>query len=363
VAWQLARERAGLAAAAVCAAALLVVVVVHVRRRLVRVGRIRSLLSLDAPLTGDIVRDALRAITADPDLEIYYRVQDRREFVTSSGELAVPGAPAGTEPARQLIGAGAADEHGCTVLVDAAERGPRAAGRLQRALLDAAAPALANAWLQATLRRQVDELADARARTVRAFLAERRRLEGRLHDGTQAALHETRFQIRQSRLHVTDSGAVACIDAAAVTLNEAIAELRALVRGIYPAGLREGGLSAALFTATSDFPLAVDITGDAGDRIDEETATAGFFTAMDILYIAVRSRARTAKVCISAADGRARIQVAYLQGADMLPAGPGADETDAWLAAEDRVRALEGTMQVTQAQTQVTVEAELPCAS
>lgn len=362
MAWQLTGGGAGLTAAAVCAAAILTVAAVHTRRRLVRAGRIRSLLSLDAPLAGDVLRDALRVLTADPDLEIYYRVQDCAEYVTSSGELAAPASPAGTEPARKLVGA-REDEYGFTVLVDTTKRGTRADRRLQRALLDAAAPALENARLQATLRRQVVDLARARSRTVRAFLAERRRLEGRLHDGTQAALHEARYQVRQSRLHVADSSAAVCIDAAAVTLNQAITELRALVRGIYPAGLRESGLGAALFTATSDFPLAVDITGDADNRIDEETATAGFFTAMDVLYIAARTRARTARVHISAADGHARIQVIYLPGADIPPAAPGADETDAWLAAQDRIRALDGTMQITQVEATVTVEADLPCAS
>jgi signal transduction histidine kinase len=206
-------------------------------------------------------------------------------------------------------------------------------------------------------------LARARSQTVRAFLAERRRLEGRLHDGTQAALHEARYQVRQARMHVADPCATTSIDAAAGTLNEAITEMRALVRGIYPAGLRESGLGAALFTATSDFPLAVDITGDADGRIDEEAATAGFFTTMDVLYIAARSRARTAKVRISVAEGSARIQIVYLPGAGALDATPEPDETNAWLAAEDRVRALNGTMRITHEETTVVVEADLPCAS
>jgi signal transduction histidine kinase len=363
VAWQFAEERAPLAVVVVCAAALLTAAAVSARRRLVRADRIRSLLTLGAPLTGDALRDTLRALTDDPSLEIYYRVQGGTEYVTSCGELTAPIPPAGTLPARRLIGVGTADEHGFTVLVHTAERGARAARRLQRALLDAAAPALENAWLQATLRRQVAELARARSQTVRAFLAERRRMEGHLHDGTQAALHEARYQMRQARLHVAGSSATACIDAAVVALNEAISELRALARGIYPAGLRESGLGAALFTATSNFPLAVDITGDADDRIDEETATAGFFTTMDVLYVAARSRARAAKVHISAAEGYARIQIVYLPGAGIPPATPEIDETDAWLAAKDRVRALDGTMDITQAETTVIVKADLPCAS
>ena len=44
-------------------------------------------------------------------------------------------------------------------------------------------------------------------------------------------------------------------------------------------------------------------------------------------------------------------------------ADPGRDETEAWLAAEDRVRAIDGTMRVTSAGTTVIAEVELPCAS
>ena len=66
--------------------------------------------SLGAPLTGDILRDALRALTSDPDLEVFYRVQNRGTYVTSSGELAAANLPAAAEPPRQLIGAGTQDQ-------------------------------------------------------------------------------------------------------------------------------------------------------------------------------------------------------------------------------------------------------------
>ena len=131
----------------------------------------------------------------------------------------------------------------------------RASRTLRRAVLEAATPALENARLQATLRRQVLELVRSRSQTVRAFLAERRRLEGQLHDGTQACLYEARSQVGRARPQVSDPAAAASIQAAAMTLGDAITELSTLVRGIYPAGLRETGLGNALFTATYDFPL------------------------------------------------------------------------------------------------------------
>jgi signal transduction histidine kinase len=235
-------------------------------------------------------------------------------------------------------------------------------------VLEAAVPALENARLQATLRRQVLDLIGSRARTVRAFLAERRRLEGQLHDGTQACLYEARSQVRRAGPHVNEAAAAASVDAAAATLGDAITELRTLVRGIYPAGLRETGLGSALFTATSDFPLAVEIADDMGNRLDEVTATAGFFTVMDVLHIAARSGAAAATARISAEGPRAQLRIAYTPGTPpggsaTREAAPATDETDAWLAAEDRVRAMDGTMKITSADTAVIVEVDLPCAS
>ena len=253
--------------------------------------------------------------------------------------------------------AGTVDEQGFTALVETAAPADRASRTLRRAVLEAATPALENARLQATLRRQVLDLISSRSQTVRAFLAERRRLEGQLHDGTQACLYEARSQVSSARLQVSDPAATGSIEAAAATLGDAITELRTLVRGIYPAGLRETGLGDALFTATHELPLVVEIADDEGIDTDEVVATAGFFTVMDVLQVAVRSGAHGAAVRISAGPDRAVLRVEY------TPAASGPDETDAWLAAEDRVRALDGTMQITSAGAAVIVEVELPCAS
>ena len=366
--WWLAGARAVITAAVVCAAGVLIVATVATRRRLIRAARIRSVLSLGGPLTGSALRDVLCTLTGDPGLQVYYRLQGRAEYVTSVGEPAPWRSRESADPARQLIGAGTVDEQGFTALVDTATSADRAARALRRAVLEAATPALENARLQATLRRQVRDLISSRSRTVRAFLAERRRLEGQLHDGTQACLYEARSQVRRARPHVSDPAAAASIDAAAAALGDAITELGTLVRGIYPAGLRETGLGSALFTATSDFPLVVEIADDAGNGLDEVTATAGFFTVMDVLYIAARSRARTATVRISADGDRARLRIAYTpapppDGSSAQRTAPGTDETDAWLAAEDRVRAMDGTMQITSAGAAVIVEVELSCAS
>jgi hypothetical protein len=355
-------------AAVVCAAGVLVLATVVARRRLIRAAYVRSVLSLDGPLTGNALRDVLRKLTGDAGLEVYYRLHSRAEYVTSAGEPAPWTGGESPGLARQLIGAGTVDGQGHTALLDVAVPANRGTLTLRRAVLEAATPALENARLQATLRRQVLDIIRSRSETVRAFLAERRRLEGQLHDGTQACLYEARSQVRRARSHVTDPAAAASIDAATTVLGDAIAELSTLVRGIYPAGLRESGLGSALFTATSNFPLAVEIADDATGRLDEVTATAGFFTVMDVLYIAARSHARSGTVRISTDGHNAYIQIDYAPAAQPddsspWPTDPGSDEMDAWLAAEDRVHAMDGTMQITSADSAVIVEVELPCAS
>ena len=353
----LAGARTVITAAVLLTAGILVLTTLITRRRLKRAEEIRSVLSMGGPVTGNALRDVLRTLTGDPDLNVYYRLPHREEYVTSDGKPAPGRDRISANATRQLIGAGTIDEQGFTALVETAAPTDRAARTLRRAVLEAATPALENARLQATLRRQVLDLTSARSQTVRAFLAERRRLEGQLHDGTQACLYEARSQVGSARLQVIEPAATGAIDAAAATLGDAITELRTLVRGIYPAGLRETGLGNALFTATHELPLVVEIADDEDIDTDEVVATAGFFTVMDVLQVAVRSGARGAAVRISAVPDRTRLRVEY------TPAAAGPDETDAWLAVEDRVRALDGTMQITSAGAAVIVEVELPCAS
>jgi signal transduction histidine kinase len=358
----LAEARVVITAIVVCAAAVLIVTTVATRRRLIRAGKIRSVLSPGGPLTGSVLRDKLRLLIGDPGLEIYYRLPKGTELVTFTGEPAPRPSPAGSPAARQFVGAGAVDEGGYTALVDVAVSPDRPSRALRRVVLEAATPALENARLQATLRHQVLELARSRTQTVRAFLAERRRLEGQLHDGTQACLYEARSQVRRARPQVTDPAAAAAVQAAGETLGSAITELSKLVRGIYPAGLRETGLGSALFTATSDFPIPVEVADEGDADLDEVTATAGFFTVMDVLYIAARSGARSAAVRVSAGSSpgaRLQLRISYHRAE---PPGD-ADETGAWLAAEDRVRAMGGTMLLTSEDAAMTAEVEMPCES
>ena len=65
-------------------------------------------------MTGNALRDVLRTLTGDPDLDVYYRLPHREEYVTSAGEPAPGRDRIGANADRQLIGAGTVDEQGFT---------------------------------------------------------------------------------------------------------------------------------------------------------------------------------------------------------------------------------------------------------
>ena len=84
----LAGARTVITVAVLLAAGVLVLTTLVTRRRLIRAAEIRSVLSMGGPVTGNALRDVLRTLTGDPDLDVYYRLPHREEYVTSDGEPA-----------------------------------------------------------------------------------------------------------------------------------------------------------------------------------------------------------------------------------------------------------------------------------
>ena len=103
-------------------------------------------------------------------------------------------------------------------------------------------------------RAKLDELRASRARIVAAADAERRRLERDLHDGAQQRLVDARARrpprappARRRRRGLDDALATA-----EEQLQIAVAELRELAHGLFPAVLGEEGLAAALEALAED---------------------------------------------------------------------------------------------------------------
>jgi signal transduction histidine kinase len=162
---------------------------------------------------------------------------------------------------------------------------------------------LENERLQAELRAQLAELRDSRARIVQAGDQERRRLERDLHDGAQQRLVGLAMALQLLRNQVADgTESKALLDETEAELQQALAELRELARGIHPAVLTDQGLDAALHTLAERAPLAVTVEGDSG-RLPPHVETAAYFVAAEALANVVK-HAEASKVELKTAhDG------------------------------------------------------------
>lgn len=227
-----------------------------------------------------------------------------------------------------------------------------------------AARALLAPGLHTRLVGEAARLARSRARVVDAQAAELRRIERDLHDGAQARIVAAGMTLalaaRKLRTGTgTGTGAEPDIALARRQLDEALADLRRLVRGIHPPILTDRGLHAALSALAADSPLAVDLRGDVEERYPAPVESAAYFVVAEGLanagkhsgaascVIELGRTATTVEVTLTD-DGRG--------GAD--PAGTGLD------GLRRRVEALDGVLSVTSPAGGPTVlHAEFPCAS
>lgn len=112
----------------------------------------------------------------------------------------------------------------------------------------AARLAIDNERLRAEVLAHVEHLRASRARIVEDGDLARRALERDLHDGAQQRLLAVTYQLRMAGLTAELEQALA-----------ALAELRELAHGIFPAILEEAGLEAALWSLADAAPVAVDL--------------------------------------------------------------------------------------------------------
>ncbi|MEU5220877.1 sensor domain-containing protein [Streptomyces sp. NPDC020807] len=139
-----------------------------------------------------------------------------------------------------------------------------------RALLTPSPAAARDAALAA----RVEQLTATRAGAVAAHGAELRRIERDLHDGAQARLVALSMRIGLAR-RVYDSDpatARAFLDDAQTQAEEALAELRHVVRGIHPPILTDRGLTGAVraLAASSGLQTTVTVTGLTEDGRAED---------------------------------------------------------------------------------------------
>ncbi len=131
----------------------------------------------------------------------------------------------------------------------------------------------------AQLAERAQRLQASRARGVDAAEAERRRIERDLHDGAQQRLVAVTMGLgrAQAKFDRDPEGARALIDEAKADAMLAVAELRDLARGIYPAVLGDRGLDAALSSLAAKCPVQVNVAVSVEPRPPAAVESTAYF--------------------------------------------------------------------------------------
>jgi signal transduction histidine kinase len=222
---------------------------------------------------------------------------------------------------------------------------------------------------QALLAKRVEQLTQTRAGAIAAHSAELRRIERDLHDGAQARLVSLSMRIGLAkRAYERDPQAGRrLLDEAQEHAEQALAELRHVVRGIHPPILTDRGLVGAVRALAASGGLDVTVQADDlddGPRAPVAVESAAYFVVAEALTNAAR-HSGSARAAVRLAHTRTGLRVVVRdEGKGGATTADGADAGGTGLPGmRRRVAALDGTLTVTSpAGGPTIIEAELPCA-
>jgi signal transduction histidine kinase len=209
---------------------------------------------------------------------------------------------------------------------------------------------------------RVAQLTATRAAALDAHATELRRIERSLHDGTQNRLVATTVLLGAARRMLTrdPAQAEALLERAQSSAELALAELRAVARGILPPVLADRGLTGALrgLATASAVPcrIEVDLPGRCAAAVE---STAYFVVAEALTNIAKHSAATHAEVEVRTVGPLLRVRITD-------DGTGGADEAggSGLIGIRRRVEALDGELTVTSPPGgPTTLEVALPCGS
>lgn len=212
------------------------------------------------------------------------------------------------------------------------------------------------------LKERVEELSDTRAAALDAHGAELRRIERDLHDGAQARLVSIALRLGMAERTIVDDPqkAAQLLTDARAGAEDALAELRDIVRGMYPPILADRGLSGAVsaLAARSDIPVTTSVD-DIGRQPAAVEAAAYFVTAEALTNVSKHSGATRAIVRIHRENDTLQVEITDDgHGGANESLGTGID------GIRRRTEALDGEMQLWSPLGGPTViRVELPCGS
>jgi signal transduction histidine kinase len=166
----------------------------------------------------------------------------------------------------------------------------------------------------AALRARATQLESSRRAAVQAEAQTLRRLERDIHDGPQQRLVRLNMDLETvaRRLDDDPDKARPLVAEALEQSREALAELRALSRGIAPPILADRGLGPALAAAAARCPVQVslDVALPEGRRLAAAVENTAYFVVTEALTnVAKHSHATLCTVLVSADGERVLVQV------------------------------------------------------
>jgi len=207
---------------------------------------------------------------------------------------------------------------------------------------------------------RVAQLTATRAAALDAHAIELRRIERSLHDGTQNRLVATTVLLGAARRMLTrdPAEAEALLERAQSSAELALAELRAVARGILPPVLADRGLAGALNGLATDSAVPCRMDVDVPDRCAASVESTAYFVVAEALTnIAKHSGATQATVEVRSSGGRLRLRITD-------NGRGGADEAggSGLIGIRRRIEALDGALTMTSPPGgPTTLEVELPC--
>jgi signal transduction histidine kinase len=164
----------------------------------------------------------------------------------------------------------------------------------------------------AALTSRVTRLTETRGAAVDTAAAELRRVERDLHDGAQARLVALGINLRAAEklFRVNPDAALTLVAESRESSAMALAELRALVRGIHPPVLADRGLADAIRALALSCPVPAETDIQLPGRLPAPVESAVYFAVAEALANAVKhSGARTVHIRIEYCAGMLRAEV------------------------------------------------------
>ena len=220
---------------------------------------------------------------------------------------------------------------------------------------------------QAELALRVQRLTETRTEALDTGAAEIRRIERDLHDGAQARLVAMGMTLDAAGqiIDTNPDAARALVLEARDASVKALAELRALVRGIHPPVLADRGLADAVRALALDSPMRIHLASELDGRLPPPVESAAYFAVSELLAnVSKHAEARQTWVDIRHTDGMLRVGVSDDGHGGADPAWKGGGDLGGGLRGiERRLAAFDGVLAVSSppgGPTAVTME--IPCA-